>query len=48
MPSHEALFALFVVGMIVILLVVCFAKGESPGWRWGDRDRPRGTDDQAP
>ena len=48
MPRHAALYALFIVGMIAIMLVVCFAKGESPRWRWGDRDRPQGTDDPAP
>ncbi|MGH8456645.1 MAG: hypothetical protein ACRETW_05590 [Stenotrophobium sp.] len=28
----------FVVFMTVVLLLICFAKGEPPRWRWGGRD----------
>lgn len=41
--SHPALYVLFAVGMVVILLAICFAKGEPPRWRWGESDKtPRG------
>jgi hypothetical protein len=36
---HPALWALFLVAMLAIMLAVCWAKGEPPSWRWGDRDR---------
>ena len=29
-----------VVGLIVLLVAVCWLKGEPPRWRWGDDDRP--------
>ena len=41
LPNHPGLFALFVLGMVAILLAVCFAKGAPPRWRWGDRDKPQ-------
>ncbi len=31
------LFALFVVGMIAIILAIAYAKGEPPHWRWGEK-----------
>jgi hypothetical protein len=34
-------YAAFVIGMILALTAICFAKGEPPRWRWGDSDRPR-------
>jgi hypothetical protein len=40
LPNHPGLLALFGLTMIAILLAVCFAKGEPPRWRWGDRDKP--------
>jgi len=30
-------FYLYVAGLIAVLLVVCYAKGEPPKWRWGDK-----------
>jgi hypothetical protein len=33
-------YGVFVIAMIVILVAICFAKGEPPRWRWGDRDPP--------
>lgn len=29
-------FWLFAVFMILVLIVVCWIKGERPGWRWGE------------
>jgi hypothetical protein len=29
--------ALFLAVMTALLVVVCYAKGEPPSWRWGDR-----------
>ena len=40
--GHPVLFGLFMAAMIAVMLAVCFAKGEPPRWRWGDRDKPRG------
>jgi hypothetical protein len=31
------LFAIFTVSMVVILLAVCWIKGEPPKWRWPSR-----------
>ena len=31
------LFALFVVTMIATIIAICYAKGEPPRWRWGDK-----------
>jgi hypothetical protein len=28
--------AIYAVGMIIVLLLVCYWKGERPRWRWGD------------
>jgi uncharacterized membrane protein YhaH (DUF805 family) len=33
LPAHLA----FMVVMVVLLLMVCYCKGEPPAWRWGDR-----------
>jgi hypothetical protein len=33
------LYALFIVVMLGIMFAVCYAKGEPPRWRWGDRHR---------
>lgn len=38
MPHHRVGFVIFVFAMVVLLLVICYAKGEPPGWRWGNRD----------
>ena len=39
---HPALYAVFIIVMVGALTAVCYAKGEPPRWRWGDRDdRPR-------
>jgi hypothetical protein len=31
---------LYVVLMSVVLMLVCYWKGEPPKWRWGDRSNP--------
>jgi len=36
MPGTELLFTLLIVGSSVVLVVVCWIKGEPPGWRWGE------------
>jgi hypothetical protein len=37
MPKHLVAFLGFNLVMIVLLLLICYAKGEPPAWRWGDR-----------
>ncbi len=34
-PHSPLLFCLFLAIMLVVLLLVCYAKGEPPRWRWG-------------
>jgi hypothetical protein len=37
------LYVLLTLGMVALLLAICFAKGEPPRWRWGESDKtPRG------
>ncbi len=31
------LFGLFQVAMITLIIAICYAKGEPPRWRWGDK-----------
>jgi len=38
MPRHLAAFLSFNLIMVVLLLVICHAKGEPPAWRWGGRE----------
>jgi len=35
MPRHPGMLAGYVVAMSALLLLICYAKGEPPGWRWG-------------
>ena len=35
--QHVAAFIIFEVSMILVLLIVCWLKGEKPGWRWGGK-----------
>lgn len=38
LPSlGPVVFALYVVLLCLVLIAVCWAKGEPPGWRWGKR-----------
>ena len=35
-PDKEpVLFHVYIAGVVIALLVVCFIKGEPPSWRWG-------------
>ena len=37
--EKKALFICWLVGFTILLLVICWIKGESPRWRWGkDKD----------
>ncbi len=36
MPAHLVAFLLFNLIMVVVLLFICYAKGEPPAWRWGE------------
>ena len=35
MPAQVVAFLGFNLLMIVLLLMICYAKGEPPSWRWG-------------
>lgn len=38
MISHGLpVYLLFICGMSAILIAICFAKGEPPRWRWGNK-----------
>jgi hypothetical protein len=37
MPGRPAAFLGFNLGMVVLLVCICYAKGEPPAWRWGER-----------
>lgn len=34
---HWIAFAAFMVIMVAILIAICYAKGEPPHWRWGNK-----------
>ena len=36
-PQHGLAFGIFLMTWTASLIVVCYAKGEPPAWRWGDR-----------
>lgn len=36
--THPILFECFVWGMALVLIIICYWKGEKPRWRWGDKD----------
>jgi hypothetical protein len=38
MPGHLVEFLCFMLLMTVLFLWICYAKGEPPAWRWGDRN----------
>ena len=38
MPAHLPAFLIFNLIMVVVLLFICYAKGEPPAWRWGDSE----------
>jgi hypothetical protein len=37
-PRGPAVFLVFTLVMSLLLLAICYKKGEPPRWRWGDRD----------
>ena len=36
-PEHPVLHVVFALTMGAVLIAICYAKGERPRWRWGDR-----------
>lgn len=36
-PHRVATCLVWTVAMLLLLLLVCYLKGEPPRWRWGDR-----------
>ncbi len=38
LPAHLVAFLIVVFGIMVLLLIICYAKGEPPRWRWGERE----------
>lgn len=36
LPQYPARFALTVAITVGVLVVICYAKGEPPSWRWGN------------
>lgn len=40
-PPHQqtAKFAILVALLTVAFIIICWIKGEPPGWRWGDKDK---------
>jgi len=38
-PHRPAAFLVFTVVMSLLLLAICYKKGEPPRWRWGARDQ---------
>ena len=37
MPKHPVLFAVNTGIFTMALIIVCFCKGEKPGWHWGGK-----------
>ena len=38
LPRSPVDFMLGSTGLVVVLMLICWLKGEPPSWRWGDRD----------
>jgi len=36
LPYNPAKFGLVTAGTVVVLMIICYIKGEPPSWRWGD------------
>lgn len=37
-PSKDIFsFILYICVLIALLIAICYAKGEPPAWRWGDK-----------
>jgi hypothetical protein len=41
MARHVVAHLAFIALMTALLLLICFAKGEPPSWRWGGREGKR-------
>ncbi len=35
LPHHMGIYVAYTVVLSVILIVICYCKGEKPRWRWG-------------
>jgi len=36
-PAHKTFYFIVYTGtLVVVLAIICYAKGEPPRWRWGD------------
>jgi hypothetical protein len=40
LPGHMKLWIASLVVLVAALMAICFIKGESPRWRWGDSRKP--------
>ncbi len=38
LPAHLGAFLIVALGIMLLLLIICYAKGEPPRWRWGERE----------
>ncbi len=38
LPAHAVAFLIVTLSIMVLLLIICYAKGEPPRWRWGERE----------
>jgi hypothetical protein len=38
LPAHLVALLIVVFGIMLLLLIICYAKGEPPRWRWGERE----------
>jgi hypothetical protein len=38
MPRHLVGFLIFNLVMVLLLLLICYWKGEPPAWHWGDSE----------
>ena len=38
LPRRVASHIIFMLVMVLLLLGICYLKGEPPRWRWGDQD----------
>jgi hypothetical protein len=36
---HWVLWLIYVVALTIVLLIICYVKGEPPKWRWGNPPR---------
>ena len=39
--SNMNLYLLSIFGLTTALLIICYLKGEPPGWRWGDKNQKK-------